>query len=238
MKTFILTFSAFLMAATVMLVRAPALPAQPEPLVVFEDTGLTGTFCGYEESESGDNPPTMTLKTEKGTFEFFTLFPEVSDYEKAEALRAGTPVSFSVRILYAYAELEGGMTTLVGVSSIRASGGTGDASACRFLADRQYSSFAADKLAGHFCGYVPGTGGAPDKVSVKTGKGIYGLAPRLDGLEKLKALSDLAPGTPVTYDMAFRTSPDGDGPAGPPVATLSNFSVVGDPVPEACTAAQ
>ncbi|MDR1081643.1 MAG: hypothetical protein LBQ79_11980 [Deltaproteobacteria bacterium] len=237
MKTFMITISAFLMAAANMLARAPDLRAQPEPLVVFEDTGLTGTFCGFDEG-SGEYAPTMIVRIGKGTFQLDPLFQEVSDYEKAEALRAGTPVTFSVRIIYAFDELQYEMITLVGVSAVQASEGAADASSCRDLGDRQYSSFAADRVAGHFCGYVPGTGGTPDKVSVKTGKGIFGLAPILEDLKKLKALSDLAPGTPVTYDMALVTSPDGDGPAGPPVATLSNFSVTGDPVPGACTAAQ
>jgi hypothetical protein len=223
------------MAAAALLVCAPALPAQPEPLTVFEDTGLTGTFCETDEG-SGDNPPAIFLKTDKGFFQLSSFILEMADYEKMIALKPGTPVIFDISVIYAFNESGGGMFTYTGIPVIRATGGASNASVCRQPGEPQALGFSADKAAGHFCGFVPGTGDVPDKVSVKNGKGIYSLTPRINGLEKLKALSDLAPGTPITYDATVVISDDGDAPGfkTPPVIAISNYTVAGDPVQGIC----
>ncbi|MDR1038421.1 MAG: hypothetical protein LBT40_18185 [Deltaproteobacteria bacterium] len=225
----------FIASAAILLAVALAPPAlaQPDELVVFEDSGQTATYCSFYENESGDGPSMVNVKTPKGDSGLFVFFQEVKDFDIFKTLKPGTPINFSYRVVYFFDESGGGMMAYTGVTEINPAGGAADASACQYFNESATDEYSADKVTGHFCGYKAGTGGAADTVSIKTGKGIYDVAPRLDGLEKMKTLSETALGTPLAYDMSVVKSD-----SSPPVIALSSYEATGDPVAGACPAAR
>ncbi|MDR1038422.1 MAG: hypothetical protein LBT40_18190 [Deltaproteobacteria bacterium] len=210
----------------------PLALAQPEELVVFEDTGQTATYCSYYESETGDNPDVVYIRTPKGDMGLSTFFPELKDFDLFKTLKPGTPINFSYMVVYIFNESGGGMYPYVGASEIKQAGGPVDASACQYFDENATIEYSADKVTGHFCGYKAGTGGAADTVSIKTGKGVYDVTPRMDGLEKMKTLSETAVGTPLSYNMQVVKFDDS-----PPIVVLSSYDTTGEPVAGACPAA-
>ncbi|MDR1037365.1 MAG: hypothetical protein LBT40_12600 [Deltaproteobacteria bacterium] len=231
----------FTVLATVVLLAAtaPSALAQPEPLTVFEDSGLSGIYCSYEASESGDNPDTISLVNTKGAVWLFSFLPTMTDLERVSSMRPGTPVTFSFTTIYSWDESGGRMSGFNGVTEMVAvSGGKTDASVCNNVQE-MYGNFSVDKTSGNFCDYNAGTGGTPDTVSIRNGKGLYRVVPRLDVLDKMKALSELEPGTPISYAMTIVYGPDNEesgGETAPPSAVMSAYEVTGTPVSGACEA--
>ncbi|MDR3153246.1 MAG: hypothetical protein LBW85_03005 [Deltaproteobacteria bacterium] len=116
-----------------LLAAAPEAAAQvPNTVVVYQDAELQGIFCQFEESESGDNPPWISLANDKGQQSLSVLAENEQDYNVFTALTPGTPVIYALKVIYLYDESGGGMFTYVGPSKIRKdSARAADASACR-----------------------------------------------------------------------------------------------------------
>ncbi|MDR3153244.1 MAG: hypothetical protein LBW85_02995 [Deltaproteobacteria bacterium] len=102
------------------LAAAPAAEAQdpPEPVTAYQDADLKGIFCAYDVSESGDSPDTIAVVNDKGRQNLYFFTDIDVDNRAAESLAAGTPVVYSIIVLYAYHEAAGEMFTFIGATSL------------------------------------------------------------------------------------------------------------------------
>ncbi|MDR1081644.1 MAG: hypothetical protein LBQ79_11985 [Deltaproteobacteria bacterium] len=214
--------------------------AQPEPVTVFADSGLSGIFCSYDISESGDCPDTLSLatSTSKRSFIFFNGMDTDHGLRKLGTVTGGMHVTFSLEADYAYHKSADAMFTFIMIKDIEQVPGTqADYSVCMSDGESSYGSFEAEMLSGHFCGYTPGTAGHDSgTAAMKTADGIYSMTPRLDGMEKLRSLSLLALGTPVNYSLEIRRNIDSNSgkETSPPIAEMTSFERTGQPVPDVC----
>ncbi|MDR1038424.1 MAG: hypothetical protein LBT40_18200 [Deltaproteobacteria bacterium] len=231
---------AFSAALSAIFAFSPTAGAQfPEPLIVFEDSGRTGTFCSYGVSEDlMENPYIAIVRTGNGAYYFYPRGLNEAGIESLKAINPGTPVRFSYIVEYYLEEISGEMVTYVGLTGITETGPAGDATVCRNLEDIQTNAYAADKVPGHFCGFKPGTVSSAGTVSIMTGKGIFAVTPKLQAPDKLEALSGLAPGTPIDYDMEVEIVmvPSDKAPDSPPTVFLSGYETAGEPVSGTCSA--
>lgn len=211
---------------------------QQDPVTIFADSGLQGTFCAYEMSESGDSPDFMRIVTAAGNFVLFAVFDNEADLATVPDLKPGTPVSFSYKADYEPHMIEDMMFTYIMVTEIKAvSGAPADSSVCDTGQVRPYGGYVAKGVSGHVCGYDMSTGNSQDRVFMKTGKGTFTLVPRLDRLAQLSDLWALPPGTPVTYDMTLMRSIDDEtsGDTEPPFVVMDAWQLAsGDRTPEIC----
>ncbi|MDR1038423.1 MAG: hypothetical protein LBT40_18195 [Deltaproteobacteria bacterium] len=236
----LLAIAAFALPVTFVgfLCLASSAGAQPDDLVVFADSGQRAIYCSYEENETGSYPDIVYVNTSKGNFILDVLFPELKDYDLFKTLKPGTPIDFSYSVLYAYDESGEGMMTYTGVTEINPTGVVRDTNDCQNFNRREGVIYSVDKAAGHFCGFKSGTDVTPDTVSIKTSNGVFSVIPKMDRLEKMKALSELALGTPLTFDMKIEDSDKSNDSRNrlPPIVTLSRFEASGEPVDGACPA--
>jgi hypothetical protein len=230
-------------AVAVTLAAATEATAQPEPLLIFRDTNQTAIFCKFESSETGDNPDTIDLRSPgKGQFLFNPWFQESGLFSRISRMRPGTPLSFKMSIIYFYLSPEiggnGGMETRYMLETFSSIEGQQQNSAICSSKNISYGEFASS-ASGHFCGYEAGAEGKDaELVSIMTGVNIYSFKPRLDIVRKHGPLTQLAIGTPISYDMMiFKNIGANSMETSPPTLAITDFESAGNPVPEACTPA-
>ncbi|MDR1042134.1 MAG: hypothetical protein LBR80_18585 [Deltaproteobacteria bacterium] len=219
---------------------APAAHAQyTEPLTVFEANGHTGFFCSFEVNESGDYPDIITVRNAHGIQTLSSLLPSDGDGAGVAALAPGTPVTYSVKVLYLYDESGEAMMSVVGATAIRVDPDSEPSPGACLLPGGQLA-YAADAVSGIFCGSEPSQDDRqPGKIALESGQGIVRLSAWLDTADSFRALAALAPGTPVLFDLAvMRVFGGADGGETPPEPGITGIRAVSDPVPGACAVAE
>jgi hypothetical protein len=111
-KNFIFTLSALFLVC----VCSGALLAD-EYRILYGASDLTGYFCSFEPSESGDNPDAISVTNTKGRFYLFGKLSE-AEWNLVTTMEAGTPINYDIEVINAYNEAGGEYETLVYVSKI------------------------------------------------------------------------------------------------------------------------
>jgi hypothetical protein len=107
------TALSFLLVLVGLLVfRSPAF-AQPAPEVLAIGLDEFGTFCGYEPSESGDNPDEVLVRSEVNTFYMYVGVETEEEADRLVAMPLGTPIMYNFWVVRYYSELGGEMYTNV-----------------------------------------------------------------------------------------------------------------------------
>ncbi|MDR1085180.1 MAG: hypothetical protein LBP22_10080 [Deltaproteobacteria bacterium] len=110
-----------LILAVVCLAASPAYSQPEKPKLLFSGSE-EGFFCGYEHSESGDNPDEILVKRGRFIFSLQAGFRTEELWKQIETLKPDVPIKFDFWVIDYFDENGGGRMTAVGVRKFEVTG--------------------------------------------------------------------------------------------------------------------
>ncbi|MDR1313966.1 MAG: hypothetical protein LBQ12_09790 [Deltaproteobacteria bacterium] len=184
--------------------------AQPDPLVVYRDTGHVAAFCGYQASESGDDPDTVymldnDLASGEGRFVFNPSFADPGDWDRISRVKTGTLLKYNLSVVYSYLSPElggdGGMETRALLEAFELES-PGDADLCE--TNISVRAAYSHKTGGYFCGNERGasSGGDAGVALIGTRSGVFRMK-LSEYLPDIGRMQNFEIGEPVIYRVAI-----------------------------------
>lgn len=222
-------------AANIVATAIGALAQEPEPdqgyVNLFESSGHAAFFCEYEPSSFGGRPDQILVYNDKGKFSLD--FSADNDSLDLERLKPGTPIKYDLTVDYVFSDNYSEWYPHIGMTAIGPNSDAAAAPSGCSTPDEPAIGYTGS-VRGFFCGFEPSTGGgAPARVSVATGKGVYRItsAQNMLQLDELKAIPR---DSPFDFDIAVSVQLDPNGNSLMPTVYLVDYRNIGTPSPGAC----
>ncbi|MDR1309399.1 MAG: hypothetical protein LBL95_05825 [Deltaproteobacteria bacterium] len=115
---------AFLAMTAALCLAGAALAQDPDlspPRTMAIAKAQEGVFCGYEESESGDNPDYVSILMDGNVYDFYAGVSR-EEYDLLAQMPLGTPVLFNFSVINYYSEPGGGRFTDPFIVAVKVNG--------------------------------------------------------------------------------------------------------------------
>jgi hypothetical protein len=108
-----------LLIGFITITQAQAQPDPPQTLATAKDE--EGVFCGFEESESGDSPDTITVQVGPETYYLSVGVETQEEYDQLVGLDIGSPIEYDFSVINYYNESGGERETYVFIKKLHSS---------------------------------------------------------------------------------------------------------------------